>query len=129
MKATQEATTGARPRRQRVNRTRAQWRTLVEQHRGSGLTVGAFCTQVGASTSAFARWRRVFGSSRARRASGKSAVARPEAARTAALQPQFVEITPGASAAGMAATPPALASGVRLRIELGAGVVLELHRE
>lgn len=39
-------------------RSPAQWRELVEGHRSSGLSVGAYCRQHGVTSSCFYRWRR-----------------------------------------------------------------------
>ncbi len=50
--------------RTRVNRSKAQWKKLVEEYGTSGLTQSAFCRQHKiASSSSFHKWRKRFTSS------------------------------------------------------------------
>jgi hypothetical protein len=113
-------------KKQRINRTREQWRDLVWEQRRSGLSLQAFCRQVSASTTAFARWRKHFAEvaeprTKAKALSVKNKPVLPERDVVVAHDraAQFVEI---------AAPMRPLDSGIKIRLELGGGIVLELVR-
>ena len=54
----------ARPkRRPRINRTREQWRTLIEKYRVTDLTHQAFCQQHQVTPSSLYKWRKIFSES------------------------------------------------------------------
>ena len=99
--------------RDRVRRTAAQWRKLVEQFERTGQTRGRFCAANGLAPSTFDRWRRKLSATPA-----PVAEARPE--------PLFVEPTPPAPTQTSAASTGTEAWEAEL--ELGAGVVLRLRR-
>ncbi|MDE0421014.1 MAG: IS66 family insertion sequence element accessory protein TnpB [Gammaproteobacteria bacterium] len=86
----------------RVQRTAAQWRSIMARQEASGLTCEAFCAAEGIGRSAFWRWRR--------------RLADEEAASAGNGGPMFVEL-PGAGAASWDA-----------ELELGGGVVLRVRR-
>ena len=94
-------------KRARVNRSPAQWQAVIDQHQQSGLTQEAFCKAHGVSSTALAKWRQRLG------AGGK------QTRVIKAKAPAFVEIAP----------PPRVAdAGMKVRLDLGAGIVLELTR-
>ncbi len=91
----------------RKHRTEQQWQTILNAHAQSGLSQEAFCQREGVSTGSLTNWRR--------RLRGE---ARPTTAGGEA-PPSFIEL----------ANPVRpLDAGIKVRIELGAGVVLELSR-
>ncbi len=92
-------------KRRRTHRSLAEWRALIGVQERSGLSQKAFCRAEGVSTASLANWRK-----RLRTEGG------PVADATA---PGFVEIA-------QIARP--LDGGIRVRLELGAGVVLELSK-
>ena len=94
-------------KRARVNRSPAQWRAVIDQHQQSGLTQEAFCKAHGVSSTALAKWRQRLG------AGGK------QTRVIKAKAPAFVEIAPRSRVAE---------SGMKVRLDLGAGIVLELTR-
>ena len=60
--STQDTRSHAEPqpkRKNRVRRTRRQWKALLEQFHSSGLTKAAFCKQHGIATSSLIRWQRI----------------------------------------------------------------------
>jgi transposase-like protein len=81
---------------------------MVEAYERSGLSQAAFCEREGVSTGSLANWRRDLRGDASR--SGEPVVTESAAA--------FIEL---------GSTRP-LDVGLRVRIELGAGVVLELSR-
>lgn len=110
-----------RQRKARVNRSPEQWHTLVREQRRSGLTVRRFCEQAGASAAAFARWRRHF-AGMAEPTTGvfwEAQRVTPSGDRAVAAPVGFVEVA-------QPARP--LDAGVKVRLELGGGIVLELVR-
>ena len=93
-----------------TRRSATQWRGIFEQQHSSGLTQQAYCQREGIAMSTFSRWRQ-------RLVLSASSDCPPnDSAETA----DFVELTN--------ATAPPLDTGLALRLELGAGVVLELRR-
>ena len=46
--------------RQRTNRSRSQWKSLLDDFHRSGLTKVAFCKQRGVATSSLNRWQQIF---------------------------------------------------------------------
>jgi transposase-like protein len=91
----------------RVRRDEAQWRGLVTEHERSGLSQAAFCEREGLCAQSLSNWRRRLGSS-------------IEAATTEPAL-SFLEI-------GRSHAKPLDGAGVRVRVELGAGIVLEISR-
>ena len=107
-------------KKQRINRSAEQWRDLVWQQRRSGLGLKAFCRQVSASTTAFARWRKHFREAPEPAQTRTRAVSlKRDAVSAGEPPPAFVEI---------AAPMRALDQGVKVRLELGGGIVLERVR-
>lgn len=106
-------------RKRRINRSPEQWRDLVWEQQRSGLSVQAFCGSVGASTTAFARWRRHFAQAPDPAARTRAAARKRNAVACTQTPPAFVEI---------AAPMRALEAGFKLRLDLGGGIVLELVR-
>ena len=99
-----------------VRRNAQQWQQIFEEHTQSGLPQQRFCELNDIAFSTFHSWRK--------RLEGRSvATARGTVEATTA---DFVEIPRAAAPATTAALP--LDNGLRVRIELGAGVVLELSR-
>jgi hypothetical protein len=45
--------------KKRINRSRSQWRSLLDDFHRSGLTKVAFCKQRGVATSSLNRWQRI----------------------------------------------------------------------
>lgn len=89
------------------HRTAQQWQMILNAHALSGLSQEAFCQQEGVSTGSLTNWRR--------RLRGEAASETPGAASL----PPFIEL----------ANPVRpLDAGIKVRIELGAGIVLELSR-
>ena len=97
----------SRVRRARVNRSAAQWRTVIDEQQQSGLTQEAFCKAHGVSSTALAKWRQRLG------AGGK------QTRVIKAKAPAFVEIAPPSRVTE---------GGLKVRLDLGAGIVLELTR-
>ena len=94
-------------KRARVNRSAVQWRMVIDEQQQSGLTQEAFCKAHGVSSTALAKWRQRLG------AGGK------QTRVIKAKAPAFVEI----------ARPPRVAdAGMKVRLDLGAGIVLKLTR-
>ena len=92
--------------KKRVQRTRGQWKSLVDEFTTSGLTKVAFCKKRGIATSCFHRWQQVF--------------ARQPAAG------EFIDITEPIAA--VASPPPVEGSANwQVELELGAGMVLRLR--
>jgi hypothetical protein len=48
----------SRPKK-RINRSRSQWQSLIDDFHRSGLTKVAFCKQYGVATSSLNRWQRM----------------------------------------------------------------------
>lgn len=90
----------------RVQRTRGQWKSLVDEFTTSGLTKTAFCKKMGIATSCLYRWQQVF--------AGQSAAA------------EFIDITEPDAAVAL---PPPVAGNAdwQVELELGAGLVLRLR--
>lgn len=89
-----------------THRTLSQWQQIVDEQSSSGLSQERFCKDKSISYGTFQTWRRKL-----------KKPAKPEH--------NFVEI-PRSSATETATLP--LDQGLRVRLELGAGVVLELTR-
>jgi transposase-like protein len=94
-------------RKTRVNRTKEQWQTLVNEYEASGLSQQAFCKQHGIATSGLNKWRKRF---------------------SKASQCDFVDITRQLSQAGSQ-------SGAKpdrrwqVELQLGQGLVLRIGLE
>ena len=99
----------------------ARWAQTLEQQRHSGQGVAAFCRAQGLSISNFYRWREQLGQPAARRAAS-------ELSSAVAVTPGFVDLGTVGAAPSRSGDAVALAAGLSLRIELGAGVVLHLER-
>jgi transcriptional regulator with XRE-family HTH domain len=106
MKKANGASAGAR---RRIHRSASQWQALLTAQAQSGLSQQAFCDREGVSTASLSNWRR-----RVREGV-------PASSAGSLMPPAFIELTGGA------ARRP-LDAGIKVRIELGAGVVLELSR-
>ena len=108
-------------RKQRISRSREQWRDLVMEQRRSGLGLGAFCQRVGASTAAFGKWRKHFAETPEPEpaARTRAVLRKRDAARADEKAATFVEI---------ASPMRPLKTGVKLRLDLGGGIVLEVVR-
>jgi hypothetical protein len=92
--------------KKRVQRTRSQWQSLVDEFTTSGLTKIAFCKKRGIATSCFHRWQQVF--------TGQSAAG------------EFIDITEPITA--VASRPPVEGNADwQVELELGAGMVLRLR--
>ena len=95
------------PSRRRTHRSAEQWRSMLQAHSQSGLSQEAFCRREGVSTTALSNWRK--------RLSGDA----PSTMAGGVMPSPFIEL----------ANPVRpLDAGVKVRIELGAGIVLELSR-
>ena len=92
----------------RKHRTAQQRREMVEAFERSGLSQAAFCAREGVSTGSLANWRRDL--------RGDASTPAPR-----------VGVMPAAAFIELGSTRP-LDVGLRVRIELGAGLVLELSR-
>ena len=92
--------------KKRIQRTRGQWKSLVDEFTTSGLTKIAFCKKRGIATSCFHRWQQVF--------AGQSAAG------------EFIDITEPIAAV---ASPPPVESNAdwQVELELGAGMVLRVR--
>ena len=101
-----EAATGGA----RKHRGESEWRRLIVAQQRSGLSQRAFCEQEGVSAQSLTNWRRRLG----------LVTRSPASAQPHEAPATFVEI-------GAALSRP-LGAGLRVRLELGAGVVLELSR-
>jgi len=92
----------------RIRRSPEQWQSIVAAQAASGQNVSAYCRASGLCAVTLARWRK--------RLVGEFGT---PMAGSAAPPPAFIELSG-------AARP--LDAGVKVRIELGAGIVLELSR-
>lgn len=121
MKKTGDAVVVRRRSKVRVNRNPEQWHALVCEQRRSGLTIQRYCEQAGASATAFARWRKHFaGMAEPTRAVSLETQPATPARNLAVVAPVgFVEV---------AQSVRPLGAGVKVRLELGGGIVLELAR-
>lgn len=102
---------GSAPKRQRVNRSVEQWRAVLQAQQASGLSQESYCQAEGVSSTAFAKWRKRFRDERS-----ASAIVK-------ATSPEFIELPRVARA-----PESVVQTGVKLRLELGSGIVLELTR-
>ncbi|MGD9636906.1 MAG: hypothetical protein AB7U97_26730 [Pirellulales bacterium] len=100
----------------RKHRGESEWRRLIAEQERSGLSQREFCERAGLCAQSLTNWRRRIGAASSPPASRGSAVSVRHDGPSAA----FVEI-------GTTLSRP-LDAGVRVRLELGAGVVLELSR-
>ena len=91
----------------RRHRSAAEWQALITAHERSGLSQEAFCKGEGVSPMSLSNWRK-----RLKTQSDHAPITR-------ASTPAFIEI-------GNAMRP--LEAGIKVRLELGAGIVLELSR-
>ncbi|MBT4521011.1 MAG: hypothetical protein HOC23_13500 [Halieaceae bacterium] len=92
--------------KKRIQRTRGQWKSLVDEFTASGLTKVAFCKKRGIATSCFHRWQQVF--------AGQSAAG------------EFIDITEPIAAV---ASLPSVEGNAdwQVELELGAGMFLRLR--
>ncbi|MBP6816903.1 MAG: hypothetical protein KA169_18585 [Burkholderiaceae bacterium] len=97
---------GAKSRR--IRRSPEQWQAIVAAQAASGLNLSAYCRTSGLCAVTLAKWRK--------RLIGE--LGTPMAAN-AAPPPSFIEL---------AHPHRPLDAGIKVRIELGAGIVLELSR-
>ena len=97
----------AMPKRRLVQRSAPQWRALIYAQARSGLSIAAFCRAHGVCIGSMDNWRKRL----------RDEDSRPRAVDVS--PPAFVEI---------AQPMRALDTGVKLRLELGGGIVLELSR-
>lgn len=93
----------------RVFRSAQAWRALIAAQSRSGLSLEAFCRREGLCAGSMWNWRK------------RLAAQKPAACAAEPSAATFVELSPSRAS-------PALASGVKLRLELGDGIVLELSR-
>ncbi|WP_132979295.1 MULTISPECIES: IS66 family insertion sequence element accessory protein TnpB [unclassified Pigmentiphaga] len=91
-------------------RTAQQWSELVSQQVASGLSVATWCAEQGLSAASLWNWKRRLHDEATGHAMGTSVGERAS----------FIELGQTGSAV--------LASGIKLRLELGDGLVLELSR-
>ena len=91
----------------RAQRTRAQWKSVVDDFASSGLTKTAFCRKRGIATSCLYRWQKVFAG---QLASGN-----------------FIDITEPVSSAPSASPRTDGNPHWQVELELGAGMVLRLR--
>ena len=98
----------------RKHRGESEWRRLVAEQERSGLSQRAYCEREGLCLQSLGNWRRRLG-----RAGGGSSAA-VALGRQHESAPAFVEIDTALSRP--------LDAGMRLRLELGDGIVLELSR-
>lgn len=91
----------------RAQRTRGQWKSLVDEFNASGLTKTAFCKKNHIANSCLYRWQKVF--------SDQSNAA------------EFIDITE--PVARVASTPPVAYDDAhwQVELELGAGMVLRVR--
>ena len=91
----------------RVQRTRKQWKSLVDEFTSSGLTKTAFCKKHSIATSCLYRWQKVF--------EGQPALA------------DFIDITQPVSQATPELSANDTSAQWQVELELGAGIVLRLR--
>jgi len=91
----------------RKHRSAAEWQALIAAQDRSGLGQEAFCRNEGVSTASLSNWRKRLRAEADREPIGKTP------------PPAFIEI-------GSTIRP--LDTGIKVRLELGAGIVLELSR-
>jgi hypothetical protein len=92
--------------KKRAQRTRGQWKSLVDEFTTSGLTKTAFCKKNGIATSCLYRWQQVL-------------------ARQTAMA-EFIDITEPVAAV-VSAPPVDGNADWQVELELGAGMVLRLR--
>ena len=97
----------AAPKRRFVRRSAQQWRALIDAQARSGLSIAAFCRAHGVCIGSMDNWRKRL----------RDEDSRPRSVEVS--PPAFVEIVQPMRA---------LNAGVKLRLELGGGIVLELSR-
>lgn len=95
-----------RPKR-RVNRSRAQWKSLVEKFNTSGLTKTAFCKRHDIATSCLYRWQKVLAEE--------------------TTQDTFVDITEPVATAKNIDLAPENRNHWEVELELGADVILRVR--
>lgn len=94
----------------RIRRSAAVWRELIARQLSSGLTVAQFCRREGLNASVFWRWRL-----RLKRDTEGGAVRPPAVSVSAAPFIDLGDLRSGGS-------------GLEVRLDLGAGVVLSITR-
>lgn len=98
------------PNPRRTYRPADEWRAIIAAHGVSGLSVSAFCHREDLSPGSFNNWRKRL-----------AAAEQSEPLRSTTT-------TPAAAFIELANTRHALDAGLKVRLELGAGIVLELSR-
>ena len=91
----------------RKRRSEQQWQELVDRYESSAQAQIEFCRGQGISVASLCKWRQ--------RLRGDA-----HGARQASVAAEFVRFDPSADAVA--------ATGITIRLDLGAGVVLEIHR-
>ena len=103
-----------RPPPVRIRRSAEQWQSLLEQYERSGLSQAAFCQQEGLAIATFSKWL-------ARSRHSELNPTKPAASTPA----PFVEVQRSPAEQAPLAPPD---SPVMIRLDLGAGIVLEVSR-
>ena len=94
--------------KKRVNRSRSQWQSLLDDFHRSGLTKVAFCKQHGVATSSLNRWQRMLDG-------------QPE-------RVDFVDVTEPLALASVPASPSRdLDNAWRVELALGNDIVLRIR--
>lgn len=93
--------------RTRVMRSKAQWKTLLEEFNNSGLTKSAFCKKHRIATSSLYRWQQLFAE---------------HVAPT-----DFIDVTQPLSSTAAPALAHAHDNDWQVELELGAGIILRLR--
>jgi hypothetical protein len=93
--------------KQRINRSRAQWQSLVEKFNTSGLSKTAFCKRHGIATSCFYRWQKVLAEE--------------------LTQDAFVDITEPVASANTPGTTAEARHDWQVELQLGAGIILRVR--
>ena len=97
------------PNLRRTHRPAHEWRAIIAAHGVSGLSISAFCHREGLSPASFNNWRK-------------------RLATAEHSEPSRTTTTPAASFIELGNTRHSLDAGLKVRLELGAGIVLELSR-
>ena len=91
----------------RITRTKAQWKSLVEEFHVSGLTRAAFCKRHGIATSCLYRWQKLVAEE--------------------SVPTDFVDITEPVTRATDTRSFADTSSDWQVELELGAGVILRVR--
>lgn len=93
--------------KKRVQRTKAQWKALLEEYASSGLTQTAFCQQQRIAPSGLCKWRKYFADQSA--------------------ESHFIDITESLSKAAEPLPEQARDERWQVELELGLGVILRIR--